>query len=64
MVLDLDGKYHQFPDRQAAQEWLNEDEYSLLAHVIADGEVVPEVSPPTASSDRELVPLMAVRVKA
>jgi hypothetical protein len=58
VVLDLDGVYHRFPDRQAARFWLNEDEYSLLAHLVEDGEVGPDVSPPSASSDRELIPLM------
>ena len=63
VVLDLDGAYHRFPDRQAARFWLNEDEYSLLAHLVEDGEVGPDVVPPLAASDRELVPLMLVERK-
>jgi hypothetical protein len=58
VVLDMDGAYHRFPDRQAARSWLNEDEYSLLAHLVEDGEVGGDVLPPAASSDRELIPLM------
>jgi len=62
VVLDLDGVYHQFPDRQSARYWLNEDEYSLLANLVEDGEVEAAVTPPVAPTDSELVPLMAVRV--
>jgi len=58
VVLDMDGVYHRFPDRREAGFWLNEDEYSLLAHLVDDGEVEPGVAPPVAASDRELVPLM------
>ena len=61
MVLDLDGCYHRFGDRVAAVLWLNEDEYSLLDHLIEDGEVGPEVFPPTAEDDGELVRRMVVR---
>jgi hypothetical protein len=61
VVLDLDGVYHWFPSRQEARYWLNEDEYSLLAHLAEDGEVGLEVAPPVASSDRELMPLMLVQ---
>ena len=60
VVLDMDGVYHRFPDRQAARFWLNEDEYSLLAHLAEDDEFGPGVCPPVAASDRELVPLMCV----
>ena len=58
-VLDCDGKYHRFSDEQAAKFWLNEDEYSLLAHMIEDGLVGESVVPPRALTDAELVPLMA-----
>jgi hypothetical protein len=58
VVLDMDGAYHRFPDRQAARYWLVEDEYSLLAHLVEGGEVGPDVLPPVASCDQELVPLM------
>jgi hypothetical protein len=58
VVLDMDGVYHRFPDRQTARLWLNEDEYSLLTHLAEYGEVGPDVFPPVAASDRELVPLM------
>jgi hypothetical protein len=40
--------------------WKQEDEYSLLAYLVEDGEVSRDVSPPVAASDRELVPLMLV----
>jgi len=58
VVLDMDGVYHRFPDQQAARIWLNEDEYSLLAHLVEDGEVGSGILPPVAASDMELVPLM------
>jgi hypothetical protein len=61
VVLDMDGVYHRFPDHQEARYWLNEDEYSLLAHLVEDGEVGPDVLPPSAPTDRELIPLMCVR---
>jgi hypothetical protein len=64
VVLDLDGKYFYFADRHTVELFLNEDEYSLLAHVIEDGEVDAEVAPPTADSDQALVPLMLVRLPA
>jgi len=57
----LDGTYHRFPDEQAVRLWLSEDEYSLLAQLIEGGDVGEYVVPPTAASDRELVPLMATR---
>src|SRR5262245_35864976 len=60
VVLDLDGVNHQLPDRQAARFWLNEGEYSLLAHLVEDGQVGSDVTPPVAVSDPELVPLMCV----
>ncbi len=60
-VFDLDGGYHCFANRQAATLWLNEDEYSLLEHLVEDGEVGVEVSPPAAEDDVELVRLMTVR---
>lgn len=59
-VFDLDGAYHRFPDEQEARYWLNEDEYSSLAHMIEDGEVEAGLVPPSAGSDAELVPLMLV----
>lgn len=61
VVLDMDGKYHRFPDRRDAGFWLNEDEYSQLAHLVEDGGVGLAVSPPSALSDRELVPLMSAQ---
>ena len=57
-VFDCDGKYHRFDDEQAAKLWLNEDEYSLLTHMIEDGEVGESIVPPHALTDEELVPLM------
>lgn len=63
VVLDMDGVYHRFPDRREAGFWLNEDEYSQLVHLVDDGEVGPEVSPPVASSDPELIPLMRVDLR-
>jgi hypothetical protein len=60
-ILDLDGRYHRFGDREAAVLWLNEDEYSLLEHLVEDGEVGLEVLPPTAEDDAELVQLMMVQ---
>jgi hypothetical protein len=57
-VLDCDGKYHRFADEQAARLWLNEDEYSLLQHMIEDGAVPESTVPPQALTDQELVPLM------
>jgi hypothetical protein len=59
-VLDLDGNYHRFGDRQEAEFWLQEDEYSQLADLVEAGEVGVEVSPPRAENDRDLVPLMLV----
>ena len=64
MVLDLDGRYHRFPDRPAAELWLAEDEHESLAGLIADGAVGPGIAPPAAASDEELGPLMAVPVQA
>ena len=64
VVLDLDGRYHRFPDRSAAVLWLAGDEYESLAGLVADGEVGSGVAPPVAASDRELVPLMSARVPA
>jgi hypothetical protein len=63
VVLDLDGRYHRFPDWASAVLWLAEDEYESLVGLVEDREVGPEVVPPTAATDRELVPLMAVRVE-
>ena len=60
-MLDLDGRYHHFADREDALHWLNEDEYSLLEHLIEDGEVEAGLSPPHAANDDELVPFMLVR---
>jgi hypothetical protein len=59
VILDMDGVYHQFPDRQAAQFWLNEDEYSTLTHLVENGEVGRDVVPPLATSEPELVQLMS-----
>jgi hypothetical protein len=61
VVLDLGGRYHRFPNRLTAVLWLLEDEYESLAGLVADGEVGPGVAPPAAATDRELVPLMALR---
>ena len=61
-VLDCDGKHHRFSDEQAAKLWLNEDEYSLLAHMIEDGVVRESIVPPHALTDEELVPLMVADV--
>ena len=55
------GALHRFDNREAAVFWLNEDEYSLLDHLIEDSEVGLEVYPPTADDDVELVRLMMVR---
>jgi len=57
-VLDMDGEYHRFPTQQEALFWLSEDEYGPLASLIEEGEVGPQVSPPQAKSDSELIPLM------
>jgi hypothetical protein len=59
-VLDCDGNYHRFENEQAARLWLNEDEYSGLAHMIEDGEVPSNLAPPNAPTDSELVKLMLV----
>lgn len=45
---------------EVTRMWKQEDEYSLLAYLVEDGEVSRDVSPPVAASDRELVPLMLV----
>ena len=63
-VFDLDGKYHHFPNCESARLWLNEDEYSLLAHMIENCEVEAEVVPPYASDDKSLAPLMSVDRRA
>lgn len=63
-VFDLDGRYHRFGDRDEATLWLNEDEYSTLAHLIEDGEVEHHVAPPQAEDDPALVPLMLVEREA
>jgi hypothetical protein len=60
VVFDMDGKYHRFPDAESARLWLMEDEYSLLAHVIEEGEVEAGVLPPSATDDERLLPLMCV----
>jgi len=62
VVFDLDGKYHRFEDEQAAKLWLLEDEYSLLAHLVEEGEVSAGLAPPSASSDQELLRLMTVEL--
>jgi hypothetical protein len=61
VVLDMDGVYHQFSDLKAAIDWLHQDEYSQLIHMVESGEVDATVSPPTAANDQELVPLMLVQ---
>ena len=61
IVLDLDGVYHRFPNQQEARDWLIEDEYSTFTHLAEDGEIGPDVAPPVASSDPELVPHMLVK---
>lgn len=61
IVLDLDGNYHYFSDRHAAHMWLNQDEYSPLAHLMEEGEFDAAITPPAAESDQALVPLMLVR---
>lgn len=61
VVLDLDGKYHRFDDAQSARFWLQEDEYSLLHHLIEDGEIERSVVPPVARNDSELIPLLCVK---
>ena len=58
VVLDCDGHYHRFSTSQAAKLWLQEDEYSLLSHLIEEGEVGPGQAPPSAPNDTALVPLM------
>jgi hypothetical protein len=63
-VLDCDGKYHRVGNEQAARLWLNEDEYSPLQHMIEDGVVPESTVPPQASTDQELVPLMASDAKS
>jgi hypothetical protein len=60
----MDGVIHRFPDRQTARFWLSEDEYSVLAHLKEDGEVEAELMPPSASTDRELVPLVYFRIES
>ena len=60
VVLDLDGRYHRFPDEQSAKDWLYEDEYSLLVHLVEEGEVDDTVLPPSAPNDEALIPLMRV----
>jgi hypothetical protein len=63
VVLDLDGVYHRFEDRQLAHYWLIEDEYSPWTELVQDGEIGADVTPPVATSDQELVPHMAVCVR-
>lgn len=58
VIMDADGRYHRFANRETACLWLNEDEYSLLAHLIEDGEIELGTAPPSAGSDRELASLM------
>lgn len=58
VVLDCDGRYHRFLGAEAAKLWLLEDEYSLLSHLVDEGEISPEVEPPSAPNDALLVPLM------
>jgi hypothetical protein len=45
-VLDCDGRTTKFDNREAATEWLNEDEYSLREHLVGDGEVPATAIPP------------------
>jgi hypothetical protein len=58
VVLDCDGRYHSFSSSQAARLWLQEDEYSLLSHLVEEGEVGPDQVPPSAPNDTALVTLM------
>jgi hypothetical protein len=58
VVLDCDGHYHNFSSSQAARLWLLEDEYSLLSHLVEEGEVSPDQAPPSAPNDVALVALM------
>ena len=60
-VLDLDGNYHHFAEKQEAVNWLLEDEYSQLALLVEDGEVGADVMPPSARTDADLIPQMLVR---
>jgi hypothetical protein len=57
-VLDCDGKHHRFSDERTAKLWLNEDEYSVLAHMIEDGVVPESIVPPRAVTDEALAALM------
>lgn len=57
-VLDCDGKRHQFPSVVAARLWLNEDEYSQMSDLIADGQLPSHQHPPSASTEAELVQMM------
>jgi hypothetical protein len=59
-VLDLDGTRHDFALREEAVHWLSEDEYSRMDDLIEDGELPDTTTPPSASSDAELVLQMLV----
>ncbi len=59
VVLDLDGRVNRFISKQEAVDWLSEDEYTQLSHLIEDGEVPADTLPPQAENDVELVSLMS-----
>lgn len=59
-VLTLDGVIHDFPDPEAAEHWLSEDEYSRHLDLVWSKEIPLSLKPPTASSDADLVRKMRV----
>jgi hypothetical protein len=58
IVFDCDGHYHNFSTSQEAKLWLLGDEYSLLSHLVEEGEVRSDQVPPSAPNDTGLVTLM------
>jgi hypothetical protein len=54
-VLDIDGNTHAFTSYEDAESWLCEDEYALVPNLIAEGELPPFFSLPTATEQKELV---------
>lgn len=57
-ILDCDGKYHSFDNKQDAEYWLSEDEYSRYEDLIEDGEILSTVIPPSANNEIEMIVLI------
>jgi hypothetical protein len=60
-VLDSDGIVHRFNSYSEAALWLGEDEYSLVAHLIEEGDLPVSFAVPMGSTNGELLRQMQNR---